>query len=58
MKTKYIELPLFVFCNLHPEYFQTDSMKQLVRDPLYIVRFLPDLTFIEVGYRSDVWLAE
>lgn len=58
MKTNYIELPLLVFCQLHPEYFQSDTMRQLVRDPLYIVRFLPDLTFIEVGYKSDKWLAE
>lgn len=58
MKNNYIELPLLVFCRLHPEYFQTDTMQQLVRDPFYIVRFLPDLTYIEVGYKSDKWLAE
>lgn len=58
MKTKYIELPLLVFCKLHPEYFQSNTMQQLLKDPLYIVRFLPDLTFIEVGYKSDKWLSE
>lgn len=56
--SKYIELPLLAFCQLYPEYFQSNTMRQLVNDPLYVVRFAPDLTFIEVGYRSDVWLAE
>jgi hypothetical protein len=57
MKTKnYIELPLLTFCMLHPEIFDAyPAISQMVMDPLYIVRFSPDLRKIEFGYREDKW---
>ena len=56
MKTKYIELPLLIFCQLHPEIFDAyPVISQMVLDPLYIVRFSPDLRNIEFGYKEDKW---
>ena len=56
MKTKYIELPLLIFCQLHPEIFDAyPFVSQMAQDPLYIVRYTPDMHYIEFGYKEDKW---
>lgn len=55
IKTNYIQLPLCVFAEMFPEFF--DGHPQLLElamtDSNYIIRFLPDMTRFEIGYPED-----
>lgn len=55
IKTNYIQLPLSVFAEMCPEFF--DGHPQLLElamtDSKYIIRFLPDMTRFEIGYPED-----
>ena len=57
MKTKYIQLPLSLFVQLHPDVLPPGylDIMPLAYSGLYIVRFLPDFSLIEIGFPEDVW---
>lgn len=54
-KMNYIQLPLCIFVEMCPEFF--DGQPQLyelaMTDSKYIIRFLPDMTRFEIGYPDD-----
>ena len=55
IKTNYIQLPLCVFAEMCPEFFDGHPhlLELAMTDSKYIIRFLPDMTRFEIGYPED-----
>lgn len=50
----YIQLPLSIFLQLHPEFVQMFPMR-IFHDERYVVRLQPDNGLMEVGFLEDNW---
>lgn len=56
-ETNYIQLPLRIFAEMCPEFFegQPELLQLALTDLNYIIRFTPDMKTFEIGYPDDKW---
>lgn len=53
-KMNYIQMPLAMFLQLHPEYLELFPLR-IFHDERYVVRLQPDEGLMEVGFPEDHW---